>query len=43
MEHEGDSDTNYFGALGTIAKTLETGVEKLEIRGKVESMKITEL
>ena len=42
MKHEGDCDTNWVGAVGTMPKGLVKEVEVLEIRGQVETIQTTE-
>ena len=42
-EHEFEDDTDFFGAVGTIPKGLIKGLEVLEISGRVEIIKTTNL
>ena len=43
MEHESDGDTKCNFALGTVTKGLVKGLENLEIRELVETIKTTAL
>ena len=38
MKHEGNADTIFNDTLGMVPKVLEKRVEKLAIKGKIETM-----